>query len=866
MTSNIIFTLEQDNYVFSGTTVLGKAYLAVDEEILNADHDEGVDKWVDIVDERKNPIDGAPKIHVKLYFFDAKRDENWSQGIKAPDFPGVPRTFFSQHKGCKVTLYQDAHVLDDFFPKVVLDGGETYKPQRCWEDIFDAINEAKHFIYIAGWSLYTEISLIRDPKRQKHGGDMTLGQLLKKKANDGVKVVLLLWQDGIPLLFGYRITIMGTHDKETESYFKNTNVHCVLCPRDSVLFTHHQKILVVDAKLQNGDESNKRRIVSFIGGIDLCDGRYDTQSHSLFQTLAIEHSKDFYQPSIDGSSIEKGGPREPWHDVHCKLEGPVAWDVYSTFVQRYKKQGTDQSMLLSEEKFRDIIIAPSQATNPDDNETWNIQLFRSIDNEATLGFPNTVKKAYDAGLVISGEENKMIDRSIQDAYISAIRRAKNFIYIENQYFIGSVFGWSADNKEFDAWNLIPKELSLKIVSKIKAKEKFMVYVVIPMWPEGLPKDKTAGTAQKVLYLQRRTIEMMYKDIVEALKVEKIEQDPYKYLSFFCLGNREVKKDAKYVPRETPTQGSHYQRAQDARRFMIYVHSKMMIVDDEYIIIGSANINQRSMDGGRDSEIAMGAYQPHHLATNQGGARGQIHGFRMSLWYEHLGIHDDTFLNPESKECINKVKHLGEKYWNLDSNKDSVNLPGHLLRYPIEISANGSVTNLKGFEFFPDTDDAPILGEKSPTFISPERDHRARSAAPSRSCAAVQLSLLSRSFTFVRSPLFLSLQRRPLLHLNPRQSAISVVVQQLDARSQRWSPSICLLQRLFLLASPPSSSVSTPSSAALPLPSLVVFILLLFCRNLGSLQHGPSCLDATAARDGSTQSLRSTSHSSSETLV
>ena len=42
---------------------------------------------------------------------------------------------------------------------------------------------------------------------------------------------------------------------------------------------------------------------------------------------------------------------------------------------------------------------------------------------------------------------------------------------------------------------------------------------------------------------------------------------------------------------------------------VYVHSKMTIVDDEYILIGSANINQRSLSGERDSEIAMGGYQP-----------------------------------------------------------------------------------------------------------------------------------------------------------------------------------------------------------------------------------------------------------------
>ncbi|MED6199171.1 hypothetical protein PIB30_073368, partial [Stylosanthes scabra] len=618
MTSNIIFVLERENYVLSGVTVIGQACIAVDEKILNGDE---VDKCFDIVDENKKPIHGAPKIHIKLQFSDAERHPNWSKGIKDGNFLGVPSTFFPQRKGCKVTLYQDAHVLNDFSPKVVLDGGDTYKPQRCWEDIFEAINEAKHFIYIAGWSLYTQISLIRDPKRPKHG-DITLGELLKKKAkDDGVKVVLLLWQDGITLpVIGYRITVIGTHDKETESYFKNTNVHCVLCPRDSLYYTHHQKMVVVDAKLLTNEESQKRRIVSFIGGIDLCDGRYDTQCHSLFQTLAAEHSKDFYQPSIDGSSIEKGGPREPWHDVHCKLEGPIAWDVYSTFVERFKKQGTDQGMLLSEEKIKNCIVSSSQATNPNDNDSWNIQLFRSIDDTATLGFPESSKKAFEVGLV-SSEEKKMIDRSIQDAYISAIRRAKNFIYIENQYFIGSVFGWSADRTEFDAWNLIPKELSLKIVSKIKAKEKFMVYVVIPMWPEGVPKDNKItgpGTVQKILYLQRRTIEMMYKDIVESLKEEKIEEDLHKYLSFFCLGNREMKKEGEYVPPKTPKKGSHYQKSQEARRFMIYVHAKMMIVDDEYIIIGSANINQRSMDGGRDSEIAMGAYQPHHLATNQGG--------------------------------------------------------------------------------------------------------------------------------------------------------------------------------------------------------------------------------------------------------
>lgn len=37
---------------------------------------------------------------------------------------------------------------------------------------------------------------------------------------------------------------------------------------------------------------------------------------------------------------------------------------------------------------------------------------------------------------------------------------------------------------------------------------------------------------------------------------------------------------------------------------IYIHSKVMIVDDDVALIGSANINDRSMLGSRDSEMAV----------------------------------------------------------------------------------------------------------------------------------------------------------------------------------------------------------------------------------------------------------------------
>ncbi|KAK3427684.1 hypothetical protein EUGRSUZ_F03862 [Eucalyptus grandis] len=576
MASDVIFTIKDDNPI--GATLIGRAYVPVDE-LLGG---EELDRWVEILDKERNPI--GSKIHVKLHYFDVSKDRIYGRGIRSAKFPGVPYTFFSQRQGCKVSLYQDSHIPDNFIPKIPLAGGKHYEPHRCWEDIFDAISNAKHLIYITGWSVYTEISLVRDSRRPKPGGDITIGELLKKKANEGVRVLMLVWDDRTSVGLLKKDGLMATHDEETEHYFHDTEVHCVLCPRNpddggsivqdlqiSTMFTHHQKIVVVDSEMPS-EGSQRRRIVSFVGGIDLCDGRYDTPFHSLFRTLDTAHHDDFHQPNFAGASITKGGPREPWHDIHSRLEGPIAWDVLYNFEQRWRKQGGKDLLLPLREL--DDLIPPSPVMFPDDPERWHVQLFRSIDGGAAFGFPETPEDAARAGL-ISGKDN-IIDRSIQDAYIHAIRRAKNFIYIENQYFLGSSFDWSADGikpEEISALHLIPKELSLKIVTKIEAGERFSVYVVVPMWPEGFPES---GSVQAILDWQKRTMEMMYKDIIQALQAKGIEEDPRNYLTFFCLGNREVKRSGEYEPSEKPEPDSDYLRAQEARRFMIYVHAKMMI--------------------------------------------------------------------------------------------------------------------------------------------------------------------------------------------------------------------------------------------------------------------------------------------------
>ncbi|KAG8047179.1 hypothetical protein GUJ93_ZPchr0008g12284 [Zizania palustris] len=673
------------------SSVGGRAYLPA-EDVASG---QQVDRWLPLCDEKRNPLEGLDKILVQLKFRDVSADpaSRWGKGVDGPPPPytGLPRAFFGQHRGCKVTLYQDAHVAPP------LSGS------KCWVDVFDAVANARKLVYIAGWSVSTDVALVRDTRRPVQ----TLGQLLKAKAGERVAVLMLVWDDqaSTGLDPARQDGWMAAHGEDTASYFRGSGVHCVMCPRDA-MFTHHQKTVVADGP---------RGLVAFLGGIDLCGGRYDTQEHPLFQTLATVHRDDFHQPSFPGASVAKGGPREPWHDVHCRVEGPAAWDVLDNFEQRWRRQGGGDGFLTHIPR-----SSAAREVADQDAEAWNVQVFRSIDSRAVVGFPESPDEAERCGLV-TGSAGDPVDRSIQDAYIHAIRRAKWFIYIESQCFVGSSYGWHRDvagakNDFVDtaaaAMHLIPKELSLKLASKIRAGESFRVYVVIPMWPEGEPES---ATVQATLDCQRRTMEMMYKDVAAALAARGSTLNPRDYLIFLCLGNRESHVSGEHAPPERPELGSDYIKAQQARRFKINVNANVMIVDDEYIIVGSANVNQRSMDGGRDTEMAMGAYQPRHLNTPNGWASGQVHQFRLALWREHLGqtpfqAAGSDLIYPSSSQCATRVNQAARQHWDMYAGSTfQGNLPGHLMAYPIGVGVGGELRET--VPFFPDTK-ARVFGSSS----------------------------------------------------------------------------------------------------------------------------------------------------------
>ena len=81
--------------------------------------------------------------------------------------------------------------------------------------------------------------------------------------------------------------------------------------------------------------------ITIISQINICfgnfAGRYDTPDHELYSTLTAEHENDFYNSCVKQPKALVG-PRLPWHDIHSKVEGPIAQDVFTNFHERWRKQ------------------------------------------------------------------------------------------------------------------------------------------------------------------------------------------------------------------------------------------------------------------------------------------------------------------------------------------------------------------------------------------------------------------------------------------------------------------------------------------------------------------------------------------------
>ncbi|XP_042194903.1 phospholipase D1 isoform X2 [Callorhinchus milii] len=583
-----------------------------------------------------------------------------------------------------------------------------------FEDLANALEEAKEEIFITDWWLSPEIFLKRPVLE---GNRWRLDYVLQRKAQQGVKIFVILYKE-VELALGIN---SGYSKRTLISLHPNIKVmrHPDHVSSSVYLWAHHEKLVVIDQS------------VAFVGGIDLAYGRWDDEEHrltdvgsvtrtnggesaaapppallsaptptppaeslsppnqtaagssgerktfssvaqqirakvvrerneeldtvdsakmkgigrqrktftvfSLYRHLArrnLEHSDSM--SSIDSTENKRGSrsslqsgmgdlvgqsrfwhgkdycnfvfkdwiqldkpfddfidryvtPRMPWHDIASVVHGKAARNVARHFIQRWN------FTKIMKGKYRSL------------SYPYLLPKSMSTANEMKYLVPGCVqakvqvlRSAADWSCGIKHHED-----SIHQAYIHVIENSKHFVYIENQFFISCTDGRSVFNKIGDT-------IAERILRAYRENKKFRVYVVTPLLPGFEGDISTGGGAaiQAVMHFNYRTMNRGEYSIIEQLKKEMGDL----WINYFSVCGLRTHADleGKLVTE------------------LIYVHSKMLIADDNTVIIGSANINDRSMLGKRDSEMAVIVQDTATVPSVMDGAEYQAGPFALRL--------------------------------------------------------------------------------------------------------------------------------------------------------------------------------------------------------------------------------------------
>jgi len=233
----------------------------------------------------------------------------------------------------------------------------------------------------------------------------------------------------------------------------------------------------------------------------------------------------------------------------------------------------------------------------------------------------------------------ILESSILEEYKKAIFGAKYFIYIESQFFISD----TSSSSITPVFNPVSSLLIERITKAYHNKEYFKVYVIVPLHPEGSP---TVDTTQAVMYWQYKTISRTAPLSTKKCFFARLEENCpgitiEHYITFFSLFTH-GKINGQFVGNQ------------------IYVHSKILVVDDEIMIVGSQNINDRSLLGSRDSEIAVKIFDceekvPVKFSGKETQVSKFIRDFRMRLWIEHLQVDVSDPENKETRTILSNFK-------------------------------------------------------------------------------------------------------------------------------------------------------------------------------------------------------------------
>jgi phosphatidylserine/phosphatidylglycerophosphate/cardiolipin synthase-like enzyme len=576
----------------------------------------------------------------------------------------------------------------------------SFKPlvngQEAFGEVYRAVEAAKKTVSIICWGFQPSMYFVRD------GQQLMIGELLEKKAREGVMVRVLCWAFQVTPYD--RVNTTGALDEANTPGRWNARVFArpdtssdaqyqydlkwyriydrkqslagelgrryVISddfPKEKLIFTsrsyspgdraevgeinfidqgisdgmrgalkwapsHHQKMVVVD-------HEDSKAAVGFVMGHNMLDGYWDTPDHSSLRTDANR--------GRNGST--------PLHDYSSRVTGPIVGDLFRNFASAWQRE-TKQALSLPPFETYPVNGGDSKAV---------CQILRTQPQHGRT--------------------------DIMKCYLQAAANASQYIHIENQYFRWPPLAdkIKASAAKLAQWGRTPEEhgsLYLFVITNSSdagmGKGTVSTYRMLDSLgradriPE-VARDQRLGdvnrqldetnAAMAPLLSQRQALDSQaqllqgtvgagqglndrYAPIntrlnpLEARKAQleeakaRLEPQSLRERVFGSDRTPEAIKQANIpglkvhlatlVAPDTPA-GQEWQE--------VYIHAKLMLIDDAFMTAGSANINSRSMQV--DSELNIAHHRPEITAPLRNQQWAKYTGGRASAGMELLDAYD-----------------------------------------------------------------------------------------------------------------------------------------------------------------------------------------------------------------------------------
>jgi len=492
-------------------------------------------------------------------------------------------------------------------------------PLTTEQAVSTALENAKETIYIADWWLSPELFLRRPPY---YNQEWRLDQVLKRRAEAGVKIYVMVYREVEAAL-----TCNSEHTKHALQALcpKGSpgygNIKIMRHPDHNVFenaadmtfyWAHHEKFIVIDYEM------------AFIGGLDLCFGRWDNHQHILSdvhpegvanevwpgqdfnnnRVMDFQKVQDWKQNEL--SKADYG--RMPWHDVAMGLIGPCVYDIAEHFVLRWNfikrdkykrddrfdwlelqgRQGEDEDLVGVQRPTHpvgDYIVhplSPLSTKNLNNRGSVHAQIVRSSAD-------------WSSGI--------LTEHSIQTAYSEVIKNAQHYVYIENQFFITAT-----GDQQSPVHNTIGRAIVEAAVRAGKEGRKFRVIIVIPAIPgfAGDLRDDAAIGTRAIMDYQYKSICRGEHSIFEQIRKEGV--DPENHIFLFNLRSYDRLNKTPKMKKQEEESGVKYQEVQRAQAEEIMgegIHGVSDPVDGRDKHMGDKSEQSRSFKGELQANVLDG---------------------------------------------------------------------------------------------------------------------------------------------------------------------------------------------------------------------------------------------------------------------